>query len=342
MLNLLSSLSAGLAPALDTATPQTTAMSIGTPWMWAIFFGIVLVVLLIDLIFVGGGKQHRVSLKEAASWSLVWVALALSFGAGLWWYLDANFSRELANTKTLEYLTGYLIEKSLAVDNVFVWLMLFNFFAIPFELQKRVLTYGVLGAIILRTIMIFAGVWLIAHFHWLLYVFGLFLLFTGIKMWWMADKEIHLENNPLLNWFKRHFAITNQLHGEKFFVLENGVRMMTPLFLALIMVEISDVIFAVDSIPAIFAITSDPFIVLTSNIFAILGLRAMYFLLADMADRFTYIKYGLALVLVFIGIKMILIDIYKIPVGISLLVVAMLIGGSVLLSWIKTKPQENS
>ncbi len=342
MLNLLSSLSAGLAPALDTATPQTTAMSIGTPWMWAIFFGIVIVVLLIDLIFVGGGKQHRVSLKEAASWSLVWVALALSFGAGLWWYLDANFSRELANTKTLEYLTGYLIEKSLAVDNVFVWLMLFNFFAIPFELQKRVLTYGVLGAIILRTIMIFAGVWLIAHFHWLLYVFGLFLLFTGIKMWWMADKEIHLENNPLLNWFKRHFAITNQLHGEKFFVLENGVRMMTPLFLALIMVEISDVIFAVDSIPAIFAITSDPFIVLTSNIFAILGLRAMYFLLADMADRFTYIKYGLALVLVFIGIKMILIDIYKIPVGISLLVVAMLIGGSVLLSWIKTKPQENS
>lgn len=342
MLNLLSSLSAGLAPALDTATPQTTAMSIGTPWMWAIFFGIVLVVLLIDLIFVGGGKQHRVSLKEAASWSLVWVALALSFGAGLWWYLDANFSRELANTKTLEYLTGYLIEKSLAVDNVFVWLMLFNFFAIPFELQKRVLTYGVLGAIILRTIMIFAGVWLIAHFHWLLYVFGLFLLFTGIKMWWMADKEIHLENNPLLNWFKRHFAITNQLHGEKFFVLENGVKMMTPLFLALIMVEISDVIFAVDSIPAIFAITSDPFIVLTSNIFAILGLRAMYFLLADMADRFTYIKYGLALVLVFIGIKMILIDIYKIPVGISLLVVAMLIGGSVLLSWIKTKPQENT
>ncbi len=342
MLNLLSSLSAGLAPALDTATPQTTAMSIGTPWMWAIFFGIVIVVLLIDLIFVGGGKQHRVSLKEAASWSLVWVALALSFGAGLWWYLDANFSRELANTKTLEYLTGYLIEKSLAVDNVFVWLMLFNFFAIPFELQKRVLTYGVLGAIILRTIMIFAGVWLIAHFHWLLYVFGLFLLFTGIKMWWMADKEIHLENNPLLNWFKRHFAITNQLHGEKFFVLENGVKMMTPLFLALIMVEISDVIFAVDSIPAIFAITSDPFIVLTSNIFAILGLRAMYFLLADMADRFTYIKYGLALVLVFIGIKMILIDIYKIPVGISLLVVAMLIGGSVLLSWIKTKPQENS
>lgn len=347
MIKLLFILFAGLCPALamaDTSLADTVQSaditSIGTWWMWLIFFCIVLVVLAIDLIFVGGGKQHRVSLKEAASWSLVWVTLALSFGAGLWWYLDTYFTRELANTKTMEYLTGYLIEKSLAVDNVFVWLMLFNFFAIPFELQKRVLTYGVLGAIILRTIMIFAGVWLIAHFHWLLYVFGLFLLFTGIKMWWMADKEIDLENNPLLNWFRKHFAITNQLHGEKFFVWENGVKLMTPLFLALIMVEISDVIFAVDSIPAIFAITSDPFIVLTSNIFAILGLRAMYFLLADMADRFTYIKYGLALVLVFIGIKMILIDIYKIPVGISLGVVALLIGGSILISWVKTKPQE--
>lgn len=347
MIKLLFALIAGITPALAvaettlaTTTQSTDITSIGTWWMWLIFFCIVIVVLAIDLIFVGGGKQHRVSLKEAASWSLVWVTLALSFGAGLWWYLDTYFTRELANTKTMEYLTGYLIEKSLAVDNVFVWLMLFNFFAIPFELQKRVLTYGVLGAIILRTIMIVAGVWLIAHFHWLLYVFGLFLLFTGIKMWWMADKEIHLENNPLLNWFKKHFAMTNQLHGEKFFVIENGVKLMTPLFLALIMVEISDVIFAVDSIPAIFAITSDPFIVLTSNIFAILGLRAMYFLLADMADRFTYIKYGLALVLVFIGIKMILIDIYKIPVGISLSVVALLIGGSIFISWIKTKPQE--
>jgi tellurite resistance protein TerC len=310
--------------------------------MWLAFFAIVIVVLAIDLIFVGGGKQHRVSLKEAASWSLVWVGLALSFGAGLWFYLDANYTREFATSKTMEYLTGYLIEKSLAVDNVFVWLMLFNFFAIPFELQKRVLTYGVLGAIILRTIMIFAGVWLIAHFHWLLYVFGAFLLITGIKMWWMADKEIDLNNNPILNWLKRHFAISDHLDGERFFVIVNGVKLMTPLFLVLIMVEISDVIFAVDSIPAIFAITSDPFIVLTSNIFAILGLRAMYFLLADMADRFTYIKYGLALVLVFIGIKMLLIDIYKIPTGISLATVALLIGGSVLISWIKTKPSNSA
>lgn len=330
----------GSAPA-DIAAPVETLGSIGTPLMWAIFFGIVLLVLAIDLIFVGGGKQHRVSIKEAASWSLIWVALAVSFGAGLWWYLDANYTREFANTKALEYFTGYLIEKSLAVDNVFVWLMLFNFFAIPFELQKRVLTYGVLGAIILRTVMIFAGVWLINHFHWVLYLFGVFLLITGVKMWWMADKEMDLENNPALNWFKKHFAVSDQLHGEQFFVVNNGIKMMTPLFLALIMVEISDIIFAVDSIPAIFAITSDPFIVLTSNIFAILGLRAMYFLLADMANRFTYIKYGLALVLIFIGIKMVLIDIYKIPIGISLATVALLIGGSVLISWIKTKPNGN-
>lgn len=329
--------------ALQTTQQTTNSIhSIGTWWMWLIFFAIVLVVLAIDLLFVGGGKQHRVSLKEAGCWSLIWIGLALSFGAGLWWYLDVNYTREFATTKTLEYLTGYLIEKSLAVDNVFVWLMLFNFFSIPLDLQKRVLTYGVLGAIILRTIMIFAGVWLLAQFHWLLYVFGAFLLITGIKMWWMADKEIDLNNNPLLNWFKKHIAISDHLDGEKFFVVKNGVKLMTPLFLALIMVEISDIIFAVDSIPAIFAITSDPFIVLTSNIFAILGLRAMYFLLADVADRFAYIKYGLALVLVFIGTKMMLIDVYKIPIGISLGVVAALIGGSVLISWIKTKPSTPS
>lgn len=331
-----------LLPALATAeaiTPTNQNISMGTPLLWAMFFGLVVIVLVIDLVFVGGGKQHRVSLKEAGTWSLIWITLAMLFGGGIWWYLDHHYTRELANAKTLEYLTGYLVEKSLAIDNVFVWLMLFNFFAIPFELQKRVLTYGVLGAIVMRTIMIFAGVWLIEQFHWMLYLFGAFLLFTGIKMWWMADKEVHLENNPFIKWIKNHYPVTNQLRGERFFVTENGIRMMTPLFLALILVEISDLIFAVDSIPAIFAITSDPFIILTSNIFAILGLRAMYFLLADMADRFSYLKYGLALVLVFIGTKMLLIDIYKIPIGISLAVVATLIGSSVLISLAKTKPK---
>lgn len=327
--------------------------SIGTWWMWAGFFAIVLVMLAIDLFVVGGGKQHRVSFKEAATWSGVWVAVSMAFAGVLWWYLDGAMGRELANQKALEFVTGYLIEKSLAVDNVFVWLMLFSFFAIPLELQKRVLVFGVLGAIVLRTIMIFAGVWLIAQFHWLLYVFGAFLLITGIKMWWFADQEPDLAKNPIIKWIRRHMKVTDELHGERFFVTrqEDGkwVRYVTPLFLVLVLVEFSDVIFAVDSIPAIFAITTDPFIVLTSNVFAILGLRAMYFLLAGMADRFALLKYGLALVLVFIGTKMLLIDLYKIPVGISLGVVALIIGTSVVLSLRRTaaegaagKPVENS
>jgi tellurite resistance protein TerC len=220
--------------------------------------------------------------------------------------------------------------------NVFIWLMLFSFFAIPLELQKRVLILGVLGAIVMRTIMIFAGVWLINQFHWLLYVFGAFLLVTGIKMWWFADEAPDLANNPVIRWIREHMKVTDELHGERFFIMkaEAGklVRYATPLFLVLVLVEISDLIFAVDSIPAIFAITTDPFIVLTSNIFAILGLRAMYFLLADMADRFSLLKYGLAIVLMFIGVKMLLIDLYKIPVAVSLGVVAAIIGTSVILS----------
>ena len=306
--------------------------TIGSPWLWGSFAGIVLVMLAIDLFVVGGGKQHRVSFREAASWSVVWVAVSFLFAAGLWGYLDASAGRELANAKTLEYLTGYLIEKSLAVDNVFVWLMLFAFFGIPLELQKRVLVFGVLGAIVMRTVMIFAGAWLIAEFHWILYLFGAFLLFTGVKMWWFADAQPDLANNPVLKWLRNHLNVTDGLHGERFFTRIDGVRYVTPLFLALVLVELSDLIFAVDSIPAIFAITADPFIVLTSNVFAILGLRAMYFLLADMANRFSLLKYGLAAVLVFIGVKMLLIDVYKIPVGFSLAVVAVFIGISVWLS----------
>jgi len=309
--------------------------TIGTWWMWSGFFVIVLIMLAIDL-FVGGGKQHRVSLKEAATWSGIWVGVSLLFAGALWWYLDGTAGRELANQKALEYITGYLIEKSLAIDNVFVWLMLFSFFAIPLELQKRVLVLGVLGAIVMRTIMIFAGVWLITQFHWLLYVFGAFLLVTGIKMWWFADETPDLANNPAIKWIRRHMKVTDELHGERFFITKETsgklVRYATPLFLVLVLVEFSDLIFAVDSIPAIFAITTDPFIVLTSNIFAILGLRAMYFLLADMADRFSLLKYGLAIVLMFIGVKMLLIDLFKIPVAVSLGVVAAIIGTSIILS----------
>lgn len=304
--------------------------------MWTGFFVIVLVMLALDLFVTGGHKAHRVSVREAAAWSAVWVSVSLFFAAALWGYLDATAGGALANEKTLEFLTGYLIEKSLAVDNVFVWLMLFNFFAIPLELQKRVLTLGVIGAIVMRTVMIFAGVWLIAKFHWLLYVFGAFLLLTGVKMWRAADETPDFAHNPVIGWIRRHMKVVDRLHGEAFFVVvsEGGryVRYATPLFLALVLVELSDVIFAVDSIPAILAISTDPFIVLTSNVFAILGLRAMYFLLADMADRFSLLKHGLAIVLVFIGIKMLLIDVYKIPILFSLGVVAAVIGTSVVLS----------
>ena len=305
---------------------------LGTWWMWGGFAAIVILLLLVDLLFVGGGKQHKVSLKEAATWSLIWIGVALLFNGAIWWYLDANAGRELANQKAMEFFTGYLIEKALAVDNVFVWLMLFGYFAIPGELQRRVLLYGVLGAIVMRTGMIFGGSWLISQFHWVLYLFGAFLVLTGAKMLWMADQEPDLASNPLLRWLRGHLRVTDGLHGEKFFVWQQGVRYVTPLFLVLILVEISDVIFAVDSIPAIFAITTDPFIVLTSNIFAIMGLRAMYFLLADFADRFVLLKYGLAVILLFIGAKMLLIDWIHIPIGLSLGVVALILIVSMLLS----------
>ncbi len=305
---------------------------LGTWWMWAGFAVIVLLLLLVDLLFVGGGKQHKVSLKEAALWSVVWVSVALLFNFAIWWYLDVYSGREIANEKALEFLTGYLIEKALAVDNVFIWLMLFGYFAIPVELQRRVLLFGVLGAIIMRTGMVFAGSWLITQFHWVLYIFGAFLLITGAKMLWMADKDPDLNKNPLLRWIRNHFPITDKLHGEQFFVYQNGIRYLTPLLVVLILVEISDLIFAVDSIPAIFAVTTDPFIVLTSNIFAIMGLRAMYFLLADFADRFVLLKYGLAVILIFIGIKMLLIDVIKIPIGYSLGTVAVILIISVILS----------
>ena len=310
--------------------------TIGTWWMWLGFFIIVLAMLSVDLFVVGGGRKHRVTFREAGLWSIVWVGVSLAFAGALWFYLDGAMGREIANEKTLEYITGYLIEKSLAVDNVFVWLMLFSFFAIPVELQKRVLVLVVLGAIVMRTVMIFAGVWLITQFHWLLYVFGAFLLITGIKMWWFANEKPDLEKNPIILWMRRHMNITETLHEERFFVLreEGGklVRYATPLFLVLVLVEFTDLIFAVDSIPAIFAITTDPFIVLTSNVFALLGLRAMDFLLSDMADRFSLLKYGLAIVLMFIGVKMMLIDIVKIPVLLSLGVVATIIAVSIALS----------
>ena len=312
--------------------------SIGSWWMWLGFIVFVLIMLAVDLLMLGGKAVHKVSFKEALSWSIVWVSLALLFNAGLWWYLDGQMGREVADAKALEFFTGYLIEKSLAVDNIFVFLMIFTYFAVPAEYQRRVLLYGVLGAIIMRAVMILAGSALVTQFHWVLYIFGLFLLVTGIKMFYFANKEPDLAQNPLLRWMRGHMKVTDEYHGEKFFVMKDGVRYATPMFLVLILIEFSDLVFAVDSIPAIFAITTDPFIVFTSNIFAILGLRAMFFLLADVADRFHLLKYGLALVLVFIGTKMLIVDLYKIPVLLALGVVATILVVSVILSLVTTRP----
>jgi tellurite resistance protein TerC len=268
----------------------------------------------------------------------VWVTIALGFGALFWWYLDGTMGPELARARALEYFTGYLIEKSLAVDNVFVWITLFNFFAVPAVLQKRVLLYGVLGAIVMRAILIWLGAILLARFHWILYLFGLLLLVTGVKMLLFAGHEPDLAKNPVLRWMRGHLRITEHYHGERFFVTLEGLRHATPLFMVLVLVEVTDLIFAVDSIPAIFAVTRDPFIVFTSNIFAILGLRAMYFLLADMAQRFHLLKYGLAGILIFIGAKMLLLDVYKIPVGVALGVVGLILAVAVVASLMTSKP----
>ena len=321
---------------------MNAALHIGEPWMWAAFVGFVLAMLAVDLFLVGGNKAHKVGFKEAAAWSLVWFALAMLFNLGLWWHLKGVYGGDVAGVKAMEFLTGYLIEKSLAVDNIFVFLMIFSFFAVPAEYQRRVLIYGVIGAIVLRAIMILAGAWLVQEFHWILYLFGAFLVVTGIKMLMFAEAEPDLGKNPMLNWIKRRLRLTPDYRGEKFWVLENGVRTFTPLFLVLVMIELSDLIFAVDSIPAIFAITTDPFIVFTSNIFAILGLRAMYFMLAGMADRFHLLKYGLAMVLVFVGAKMLIVDFYKIPVGLSLGIVGLIIATFMFASLWMTRKQSAS
>lgn len=310
--------------------------SVGTPLLWGSFAVVVIIMLAIDLLLQGRRGAQTMSFKQAAIWSLVWVSVSLLFSAAFWWYLDGTAGREVATAQTLAFLTGYVLEKALAVDNVFVWLMLFSYFAVPANLQRRVLIYGVLGAIVLRTIMIFAGSYLVTQFSWILYIFGAFLLFTGLKMALAKEEDSSaVGEKPVVRWLRKHLRMTDNLDGEKFFTRKNGVLFATPLLLVLIMVELSDVIFAVDSIPAIFAVTTDPFIVLTSNLFAILGLRAMYFLLANVAERFSMLKYGLAIVLVFIGIKMLIVEFYHIPVGISLTVVGVILGGTLLINaWV--------
>jgi tellurite resistance protein TerC len=312
--------------------------TIAPTWLWLFFVASVLVALFIDFVVLRKQGAHSVSVKEALNWSIIWVLLSFAFNALFWWAVRQEHGTELANTKSMEFLTGYLIEKSLAVDNIFVFLMIFTYFAVPAEFQKRVLMIGIIGAIVLRTVMILAGSWLIAEFHWVLYLFGAFLVLTGVKMWWAAGKDPDLEANPALRLLRRLMPVSKNFDGEKFFTMENGRRIATPLLLVIVLVGITDVIFAVDSIPAIFAITTDPFIVLTSNVFAILGLRAMYFLLAAVASKFHLLSYGLALVLVFIGTKMLLIDVFKIPVWISLSVVVAILAVTMVWS-VKTAPK---
>ncbi len=316
--------------------------SIGTPIMWSVFIALVIAALVIDLLVLKQSGPHKVGMREAGLWSICWIGLALLFNAGLWWYLKGSVGDAEADRIGLEFLTGYLVEKALAVDNIFVFLMIFGYFAVPAQYQQRALIWGVIGAIALRAVLIFIGAALISRFHWVLYFFGAFLVLTGIKMLWAAGQQSDLNDNPILKWLRGHLRVTEKHHDEKLSVVENGQRFFTPMFLVLVMIAVTDVIFAVDSIPAIFAITTDPFIVLTSNVFAVLGLRALYFLLAGMADKFHLLAYGLASVLVFIGSKMLIVDFFKIPIGVSLGVVAALIASAMLLSlWIKPRTHGN-
>lgn len=307
--------------------------SIAPLWLWVVFVVFVVAALFVDFVVLKKQGSHAVGVKEALNWSVIWVALSLVFNGLFWWAVkDSTGSSAIATEKSLEFLTGYLIEKSLAVDNIFVFLMIFSYFAVPPAFQKRVLMIGILGAIVLRTVMILVGGWLLAQFHWILYLFGAFLVLTGVKMWWAAGQEPSLDGNPALRLLRRVLPVSKGFDGEKFFTVENGKRIATPLFMVICLVGLVDVIFAVDSIPAIFAITRDPFIVLTSNVFAILGLRAMFFLLQAAASRFHLLNYGLAVILVFIGTKMMLIDIFKIPVAVSLGVVLSILAITMLWS----------
>ncbi|MCH4249130.1 MAG: TerC family protein [Acinetobacter populi] len=316
-------------------------VSVGNIWLYLVFFGIVFVMLLIDFLGFKQKQNQPVPLKQAAWWSIAWVSVAMLFAGGLWLYLQQAFDVGIANQKTLEYITGYLLEKSLAIDNVFVWLMIFSAFAIPPALQRQVLLYGVIGAIVLRTIFIFIGAWLVQEFSWILYIFGAFLVYTGFKFLKGQEEDPNIEDMKLLKWLRGHLPITNTLQGNKFFVREQGKLWVTPLFIVLILVEFSDVIFAVDSIPAIFAVTTDPFIVLSANLMAILGLRAMFFLLSGAAAKMHYLPYGLGVILLFIGAKMLLLDVFHMPIWISLGFIAIVLAITAYLSIRYSKQQSN-
>jgi tellurite resistance protein TerC len=292
-------------------------------WLWIVFNVFVLGMLALDL-GVFHRNAHTVSRREATTWCFVWVTLALLFNAGIHIWLGPE--------KALEFFTGYLIEYSLSVDNIFVFIIILSYFAVPAAYQHRVLFWGILGALIMRGIFIWTGALLLQHFHWVIYIFGAFLVFTGIKMLIKEETSVHPQDNPVIKMLRRFMPLSPQYEGQRFFVKRNGNWAATPLFVVLLVVESTDLIFAVDSVPAIFAVSTDPFIVYTSNVFAILGLRSLYFLLAGVMDLFIYLRYGLGVVLGFVGIKMLLVDIYKIPIGVSLGVVAGILAISIAAS----------
>jgi tellurite resistance protein TerC len=304
-----------------------------SPWLWAGFTAFILALLALDL-GVFHRKAHAVSIREAVVWSAVWITLALAFNALIWWLRGPE--------PALQFLTGYLIEKSLSVDNIFVFALVFSYFAVPAVDQHRVLFWGILGALVLRAVFILAGSALLASFHWVIYVFGAFLIFTGIKMALHRGDEIHPEKNPVLRLVRRFVPVTPGYEQSRFFVRRAGRFMATPLFLVLAVVESTDVVFAVDSIPAIFAVTKDPFLVYTSNVFAILGLRSLYFLLAGVMQKFVYLKLGLSAILVFVGGKMTLAEIYAIPSAVSLLVIAALLTISIVASLRRSRREERT
>lgn len=307
-------------------------------WLWIGFNLFVLFMLALDL-GVFHRKSHTVSTKEAITWSLVWISLSLVFNAIIYFFWDSMVpnSQYTNNEAALAFLTGYLIEKSLSVDNIFVFILIFSFFAVPAAYQHRVLFWGILGALVMRGILIGVGSALLKEFHWIIYIFGAFLVFTGIRMSMHHDEDIQPDKNPVVKFFRRFMPVTENFEEDKFFIRRAGKLFATPLFLILLIVESTDLIFAVDSIPAIFAVTLDPFIVYTSNVFAILGLRALYFLLANVMGKFQYLKFGLSAVLVFVGIKMVIVDFYKIPIGLSLGVIAGILTTSILASLWKSR-----
>lgn len=299
----------------------STLPNIDSPVAWAALFIFVTAALGADFMALRQQGNRIMGFKDALRWSLAWIALAMVFCAGLWLALELSDGRMMANEKAGEFLTGYLIEKSLSVDNLFVFLMLFNTFKVPLPQQKKALMLGIIAAIVLRILLILVGAWLISRFSWVMYLFGIFLLYTGVKMVIADEAEPDLKNNGLLKWMNKHLTMTHEYHGSALSVIKDGTRIFTPLFAVVALIGVTDVMFAVDSIPAIFAVTTDPYIVMSSNIFAVLGLRALYFMLAGMAERFHLLKFGLAAILVFIGTKMLMMDFYHIPVGASLTIV---------------------